>query len=134
MPAIRKRPLVVDAHEDVAGPSGTKRRRSRSTTAGISARVAKPKSRAEVRNPAAPLILPDSDDVFALDEQETDADKTTTHLYDLTKDDNIPEELLSPLPPKEDNSIRLSKFECIICMDSATNLTVTHCGRCLVIR
>lgn len=115
----RKRTRTAAALDDTAGPSSIKRRRSHSSRASVSGRSAGSKSRRSIRG-ARPVAIPDSDDVFVVDDEED------PRLYDLTKDDRIPEELMAP--PPEDNSTRLSAFECIICMDSATNLTVTHCG------
>lgn len=48
-------------------------------------------------------------------------------VLDLTGND-MPEELLKP---KVDNRVKLTKFQCVICMDDVSNLTVTHCGKFL---
>jgi hypothetical protein len=32
---------------------------------------------------------------------------------------------------KADKPVKLTDFQCIICLDSPTDLTVTHCGKCL---
>lgn len=70
-----------------------------------------------------PITIPDSDDLLSLFGDDED----DIEVYDLTRsEDELPEELLKS---EEDDSVKLSKFECIICMDAATNLTVTHCGR-----
>lgn len=115
----RKRTRTAAVLDEPAGPSNVKRSRSHSSRASISGRPASSKSRRSLRG-ARSVAIPDSDDVFVVDDEED------SRLYDLTKDDRIPEELMAA--PKDDNSTRLSSFECIICMDSATNLTVTHCG------
>ncbi|KAG6041534.1 hypothetical protein E4U41_003694 [Claviceps citrina] len=47
---------------------------------------------------------------------------------DLTEATDVPEELKKPPVPEEDTKIRISKFQCVICMDDASTLTVTHCG------
>lgn len=126
MPAAtsRKRTRTAAALDDIpAGPSSLKRSRSQSR-ASASGRPTSSRGRRAVRN-AHPVVIPDSDDVFA-DVFSVDDDDDDEHkLFDLTKGDNIPEELITA---KEDKSTKLGKFECIICMDSATNLTVTHCG------
>lgn len=44
---------------------------------------------------------------------------------DLSKADDVPQELLKP---KVDNRVKLTSYNCSICMDDVTNLTVTHCG------
>lgn len=46
-------------------------------------------------------------------------------FIDLVDRTEPPAELLKPL---EDRRIRLGSFQCVICMDDATGLTVTHCG------
>ncbi|KAI0140666.1 hypothetical protein BJ166DRAFT_108263 [Pestalotiopsis sp. NC0098] len=46
-------------------------------------------------------------------------------VLDLTGTDELPPELMKP---KVDNRTKLSKFNCSICMDNPTDLTVTHCG------
>lgn len=48
-----------------------------------------------------------------------------SEIIDLV-DTDIPPLASKPPPPK--NEIRLSAFQCVICMDDVTNLTVTHCG------
>lgn len=45
---------------------------------------------------------------------------------DLTNATEVPEELQEP---HQDNRIKLAAFQCVICMDDVTNLTVTHCGK-----
>lgn len=63
----------------------------------------------------------DQDDPFTIRDDEG----KKIQMVDMTADDNIPEELqIVPEPP----STKLSKFECIICLDAASTLTVTHCG------
>ncbi|KAK3357591.1 hypothetical protein B0T25DRAFT_163916 [Lasiosphaeria hispida] len=47
-------------------------------------------------------------------------------FVDLADTEKVPDTLLNPLKPK--NEIKLSAFQCVICMDDVTNLTVTHCG------
>ena len=44
---------------------------------------------------------------------------------DLSNVDKVPAELLAP---KVDNRVKLGNFQCVICMDNVTSLTVTHCG------
>lgn len=122
--ASRKRRRTAAAPDEPAGPStATKRRRSHSSRASVSGRPASSKARKSSR-PATTLVIADSDDVFAVD------DEGEQQLFDLTKDDKLPDELLAKAKEEDEdeNSTKLMAFECIICMDSATNLTVTHCG------
>ncbi|KAH8169714.1 zinc finger, c3HC4 type (RING finger) domain-containing protein [Sarocladium implicatum] len=44
---------------------------------------------------------------------------------DLTAATEVPDELKEPV---RDNRIKLAAFQCVICMDDVTSLTVTHCG------
>lgn len=52
-----------------------------------------------------------------------DADLTTIDLTDATE---VPAELRKPIV---DNRIKIGAFQCAICMDDVTGLTVTYCGR-----
>lgn len=47
---------------------------------------------------------------------------------DLTEASGVPEDLEKPAVPEVDNRTKISKFQCVICMDDASTLTVTHCG------
>lgn len=55
--------------------------------------------------------------LFEDDEMET---------IDLSNATEVPQELIAP---KVDNRVKIGKFQCVICMDDAAGLTVTHCGR-----
>ena len=69
------------------------------------------------------------DDLFGSDDEETS--RQWTHVtgepaaIDLTEASGVPEELKRP---DVDNRIKVSAFQCVICMDNVTSLTVTHCG------
>ncbi|ROV89913.1 hypothetical protein VSDG_08240 [Cytospora chrysosperma] len=122
MPATRAKRSRAAASPDASldGPSTIKRQRTgpvRRTTPGRPA-----SSRGQKPRLQHAFTIPDSDDLESLFGNAED----DIEVFDLTKsEDGVPEELMKP---KEDNSIKLSKFECIICMDAANNLTVTHCG------
>jgi hypothetical protein len=45
---------------------------------------------------------------------------------DLTEATDVPEELKKP---KVDKRVKVSAFQCVICMDDVTGLTLTHCGK-----
>lgn len=53
-------------------------------------------------------------------------DMTTIDLTDAT---DVPQDLTKPNLPETDKRIKISKFQCVICMDDASALTVTHCGK-----
>ena len=82
---------------------------------------------------AAPLVLPsapedDEDDLFGdkFMDQPPSADGEGLTTIDLTEANAVPDDLKRP---DIDNRIKISKFQCVICMDDATTLTVTHCGK-----
>lgn len=131
MPATRKRSRAAaaaspDEHE--VGPSAPKRPRTavaqRAATPGRSRNPPRPATSRNYTPVPAVTIESDDNDLDSL--FDGDGDSGGVELYDLTKsDDAVPKELFQPV---KDSSIRLSTFECVICMDSATNLTVTCCG------
>ncbi|KAK3302449.1 uncharacterized protein B0T15DRAFT_496914 [Chaetomium strumarium] len=46
-------------------------------------------------------------------------------VVDLVDKDEVPAEILNK---KEKKWVKLGALDCVICMDNATDLTVTHCG------
>ncbi|KUI65516.1 hypothetical protein VM1G_00325 [Cytospora mali] len=119
MPATRGKRSRATASPDETfdGPSTFKRQRTGAVRRGWPVC-----SRGQAPSLHHAVTVPDADDLESLFGNDED----DIEVYDLTRsEDGLPEELLKP---EEDNSIKLSKFECIICMDAATNLTVTHCG------
>lgn len=131
MPATssRKRTRAASNLDDATGPSSSISKR-RTSTAGRQTTAAS-------RAPSRPVMnawaeVPDSDDLFGSD-PFGDAEEELK-MFDLTKDDVRPGELPLSNQPKEqeDNRVKLARFECIICMDNASNLTVTHCGTLLI--
>lgn len=129
MPATRKRTRAAAASPDEVGPSAPKRPRTtaahRAATPGRSRNTPRPAtSRNYTPVQTAATIESDDNDLDSL--FDGDADSGGVELYDLTKsDDGVPKDLFQPV---KDSSIKLSTFECVICMDAATNLTVTCCG------
>ncbi|KAI1127797.1 hypothetical protein F5Y10DRAFT_188898 [Nemania abortiva] len=59
---------------------------------------------------------PFDDDLFGPDPSE---------IVDLSNATEVPAEFMAP---KVDNRVKIGKFQCVICMDDTTSLTVTHCG------
>lgn len=109
----KKRSRAASSLDAVAGPSRQKR-----CTVSVANRAAAKVRKTSSHNPSAGW---NQDDPFTIKDDE---DKKI-EVVDMTADDNIPDELqILPDPP----STKLSKFECIICLDSASTLTVTHCG------
>ncbi|KFA46752.1 hypothetical protein S40293_08120 [Stachybotrys chartarum IBT 40293] len=110
---------------ECSGTANNKRRRTFSTQKPPGAcKQAAPKRRPVVLSTAA-----DEEDLFGEDPtQSTTVDDLFSDdlpTIDLTETNEVPEELRKP---DEDKRIKLSAFQCVICMDDATNLTVTHCG------
>jgi DNA-directed RNA polymerase subunit RPC12/RpoP len=68
------------------------------------------------------IIDDDGDSLFGDSKSLLVEDYTT---IDLTEATDVPEELKKP---KVDNRTKLSGFQCVICMDDVTGLTLTHCG------
>ncbi|KAI9167445.1 E3 ubiquitin-protein ligase complex slx8-rfp subunit slx8 [Paramyrothecium foliicola] len=56
---------------------------------------------------------------------EDDSAQEELATIDLTEANEVPEDLKKS---DEDKRIKLSAFQCVICMDDVTTLTVTHCG------
>lgn len=124
MPATssRKRTRAASYLEDLTGPSASSSKRKTTTAGRQPPNASRAPSRVVLEDWPE---IPDSDDLFGSDPFGEDDPK----MFDLTKDDVQPGNLVAHNKPKEeDNRVRLAKFECIICMDSASNLTVTHCG------
>lgn len=95
--------------------------RKRNSTADVppssspSAPVPKRRRRASGASP------PKSD---PLERAESDNESDIIDLRDLSK---VPELLLQRQREKAER-VKLGSFQCAICMDDATTLTVTHCG------
>ncbi|OLN81623.1 E3 ubiquitin-protein ligase complex slx8-rfp subunit slx8 [Colletotrichum chlorophyti] len=70
--------------------------------------------------------VPDSEDDIFGDKDGSDKGKEKDEdVIDLAAANEVPEEMLVP---KEEKRVKLSAFQCVICMDDVTALTVTHCG------
>ncbi|ODA82560.1 hypothetical protein RJ55_01067 [Drechmeria coniospora] len=86
-------------------------------------------SKAKVSKESTAIALPDllsDDDLFGENEHaKSKADVGELATIDLTSTNEVPEELTKPAT---DNRVKLSAFQCVICMDDVTTLTVTHCG------
>ncbi|KAK4239840.1 hypothetical protein C8A03DRAFT_32031 [Achaetomium macrosporum] len=63
------------------------------------------------------------DDLFG------DGGSEDPEVVDLVDKDEVPAEILSNTQQeKKKNWVKLGALDCVICMDNATDLTVTHCG------
>jgi hypothetical protein len=52
--------------------------------------------------------------------------KAEFDTIDLTENNEVFEEVRKP---EKDDRVKLAAFQCVICMDDCSNLTVTHCGK-----
>ncbi|KAG6282492.1 hypothetical protein E4U48_004068 [Claviceps purpurea] len=80
-------------------------------------------------------VIPVSDDdlfgdSFMPQDVESVCGNEDLTTLDLTEATEVPEHLTKPLEPprKVQEMIKISKFQCVICMDNVSTLTVTHCG------
>lgn len=64
----------------------------------------------------------DDDDLFGDNDPEV-VDLVDKDVADLTSDEKEKEE------DRKKNWVKLSQFQCVICMDGVTDLTVTYCGK-----
>ncbi|KAL2752790.1 hypothetical protein ACRALDRAFT_213148 [Sodiomyces alcalophilus JCM 7366] len=126
MPPARKRPASsAENPVEAEAPSQSAKRR-RASQASLRSNPTTPRARKSSRHQNVFDDDDDDDDIFGDkktkkgQEQEDDSD-----VIDLATSDEIPE---PQRVPKEDKRIKLNKFQCAICMDSATGLVVTHCG------
>ncbi|KAK2011106.1 hypothetical protein LZ32DRAFT_680213 [Colletotrichum eremochloae] len=113
--------IVVSATRKRAAPSSAP---ARAAAAPKRRRTSQPQT---VRNQTTtPGPLAPDDDIFG--EVEVDSKKgkgKDEEVIDLADANEVPEGLKAP---KEDNRVKISAFQCVICMDDVTALTVTHCG------
>lgn len=117
MPVARERRRRTDATANSpTGGSASKRRRSQELVETPESQKTK-----RPRSTAAKIEL-DLDDNLFHDDPE---DKDVINLADPDENTKV-----EPEPePEVDNSVKLSAFQCVICMDSVTDLTVTYCGK-----
>ncbi|KAH6624347.1 hypothetical protein B0J18DRAFT_175814 [Chaetomium sp. MPI-SDFR-AT-0129] len=100
-------PLTPAQPAQSAGPTTRTPRRSASRTAQA--------------GPSKRKREDDLDDLFG------DGDLPGNPVVDLVDKEEIPAEILQAQEEKK-NYVKLSTFDCVICMDNAKTLTVTHCG------
>lgn len=122
-------PLGVDTATPMAPPPSRKRRRPAPSSTTPQASSRRPSTSAKSR-PIFPLstkhsALNEDDDLFGDNSSVLGKEDDDDDVLDLTGSNEVPAELLKP---KVDNRVKLSKFQCSICMDEVSDLTVTHCG------
>ena len=102
---------AIDAQQPPAGSTASRRNvtRIRSSPRPAGSQPVRKRKRAE--------SIKIEDDVFGSDDLQ---------IIDLANTEEVPASVR--VPPKPKNYTRLSTFQCVICMDNVTGLTVTHCG------
>ncbi|KAK1987212.1 hypothetical protein LZ30DRAFT_703117 [Colletotrichum cereale] len=114
--------IVVPATRKRAAPSSAL---TRGAAAPKRRRTSQPQT-ARNRTTTTPGALGPDDDIFGEDEVDTKKGKGKDEdVIDLADANEVPEDLKVP---KEDKRVKISAFQCVICMDDVTALTVTHCG------
>jgi hypothetical protein len=79
------------------------------------------------RRPSAPNSSPAESKKRKREEVEDDPfAEDPDEIIDLADTEKVPEALMGPKKPKAET--KLSKFQCVVCMDDTSVLTVTHCG------
>jgi hypothetical protein len=148
MPAprqTRKRRATTDltASSPSASPApstiSNKRRATRTSTASSDRPLASSFRAPAQRKRTAPLRRTDTKKEPPADEpivfDSSDVEQGTEYkVIDLVdKDEVLPAPEPDPAEPeKEKNTVKLGTFQCVICMDDVTDLTVTHCGMSLL--
>lgn len=125
MPPTRKRPasFTENTVETDEPSQASKRRRASQASSRSIPTTPGSRKRSRYQN-----VFDDDDDDVVFGDNNTkkgQAQEDDSDVIDLASSDEVPE---SQSVPKEDKRIKLSKFQCAICMDSATCLVVTHCG------
>ncbi|TGJ78527.1 hypothetical protein E0Z10_g10238 [Xylaria hypoxylon] len=112
MPATTRRQINTNITDSTA----RKRRPSAATS---------PSRPSKARRKAPPLDHADQSSPFDDDDLLGLNGHDGSETVDLSNATEVPAELMAP---KVDNRIKIGKFQCVICMDDTTALTVTHCG------
>ena len=115
MPTLRKRPASSSARTEGEPPAKRPRIGTRGRPAPPLKRATQPTGEADVDH-----------DIFGSSDHEDGGSKEDTAVVDLS---NLGDDGVVEPESKPDTSIKLSAFQCVICMDDVTNLTVTHCGK-----
>ncbi|KAF5963704.1 e3 ubiquitin-protein ligase complex slx8-rfp subunit slx8 [Fusarium bulbicola] len=120
-PATRRSTTAAAAR---TGSAHVSKRRRTSTTAAPAA--PRPTSR-QRKSPAARKDM-DVEELFGTSPTRSPIDveaKPEFDTIDLTETNEVFEEVRKP---EKDDRVKLAAFQCVICMDDCSNLTVTHCG------
>jgi hypothetical protein len=116
-------PATTRTRNAPGGADSSNRKRRSSAEVLRPSRPSKTRRKEAVANSKSPSSLfdddDDDDDLPGLPEDDE------LETIDLSNATEVPPELMAP---KVDNRVKIGKFQCVICMDDAAALTVTHCG------
>ncbi|KAJ4192181.1 RING-type domain-containing protein [Fusarium falciforme] len=118
-PALRR--TTTAAAGRVAPAHANKRRRTSTNTAPANPTRTTPRRKSNAMPKDVEEVLGPKPPRSPID-VEPISDLTT---IDLTETNDVPEDLKKP---EKDDRVKIAAFQCVICMDDAANLTVTHCG------
>ncbi|EWY86848.1 hypothetical protein FOYG_11218 [Fusarium oxysporum NRRL 32931] len=121
-PATRRSTTAAAAR---TGSAHASKRRRTSTTA---APAAPPRPTSRQRKSPATRKDMDVEELFGTSPTRSPIDvepKAEFDTIDLTENNEVFEEVRKP---EKDDRVKLAAFQCVICMDDCSNLTVTHCG------
>ncbi|RYC77129.1 hypothetical protein BFJ63_vAg19997 [Fusarium oxysporum f. sp. narcissi] len=121
-PATRRSTTAAAAR---TGSAHASKRRRTSTTA---APAAPPSPTPRHRNSPATRKDMDVEELFGKKPTYSPIDVRTSvdcDTIDLTDTNEVFEKVRKP---EKDDRVKLAAFQCVICMDDCSNLTVTHCG------
>lgn len=115
--SVRPTDLTMPSAPSQAGPSRAAPRTRRSAS-----RALQPEKSASTTTTKRKREQDDDDDLFG------DSIFAGQEVVDLVDKDEVPADLLNSKEQNK-NYVKLSRFDCVICMDNVKDLTVTHCGK-----
>ncbi|KAI0542210.1 hypothetical protein GGR58DRAFT_497195 [Xylaria digitata] len=122
----------VDPSIPLAAMPLTTRRQSLTSVADSATRKRRPSAATspssrpiKARRKAPPIDCDDQPSPFDDDEMPGLKGHDGSETIDLSNATEVPAELMAS---RVDNRVKIGKFQCVICMDDTTFLTVTHCG------
>ncbi|KAI1655032.1 hypothetical protein F4813DRAFT_368363 [Daldinia decipiens] len=113
---------------DPATPAMPPRKRAAAGANSDSASKRRRTSQSSLQNSGRSTRLkwkPNDQNPFVDDGYSGPANDDSHETIDLSNAAEVPPEFMAP---KADNRVKIGKFQCVICMDDTSYLTVTHCG------
>ncbi|KAF4950325.1 hypothetical protein FSARC_13243 [Fusarium sarcochroum] len=123
-PALRRTTTAAAAR---TGSVQTSKRRRTSTTAAPALSTRPPSRQKRTPVPKKDMEVEELFGSSPLPHSLVDLEATSDlPTIDLTETNEVLED---PKKPEKDDRVKLAAFQCVICMDDCSNLTVTHCGK-----